>query len=243
MIDVVYPLGRGSKWSDNELRYSLRSLEKNFPDLGEVYVVGCRPAWLANTVHIPADDPLRTNKDGNIINKVLRACRRHELSEEFVFASDDQILLSRVSFQDVKPFYVSDLAKVRESWWGKGRWKRRMKRTYELLASRQRSTYHYDSHVLVPFNKYKFVWVMTGCNFEEGIGYTINTVYFNSLGLNEHHPIDGRKATFERACRDVGRIRARLEGKTYLGYNNAGLTPELKQVIKELFPHKSRFEK
>jgi hypothetical protein len=60
-IDVVYPLGTGSVWQDNELRYSLRSLEKNFPDLGRVYVVGHKPDWLGNVEHIPFGDSQSPN--------------------------------------------------------------------------------------------------------------------------------------------------------------------------------------
>jgi len=39
-VDVVYPLSNGSHWDNNELRYSLRSLEKYALNLGRVFVVG-----------------------------------------------------------------------------------------------------------------------------------------------------------------------------------------------------------
>jgi len=71
MIDVVYPLGSGSAWDNNELRYSLRSLENNLLDLGRVFVVGQRPPWLVEAVHIPMEDTHRHNKDANLIDKVL----------------------------------------------------------------------------------------------------------------------------------------------------------------------------
>ena len=48
MIDVVIPLGTGSRWQDNELRYCLRSIEKNLSGVNEVVIVGEKPKWLTN---------------------------------------------------------------------------------------------------------------------------------------------------------------------------------------------------
>ena len=72
-IDVVYVLGTGSNWDNNEIRFSLRSLAKNLKGMGRVFVVGERPAFLQNVIHIPAKDEFNpnVNADGNIILKVL----------------------------------------------------------------------------------------------------------------------------------------------------------------------------
>ena len=134
--DAVYPLGSGSKWNNNELRYSLRSLEKNLVDLRNVYIVGYRPEWLTGAIHIPCDDPLPHNKDGNIIRKILRACQTPGLSEDFLQVSDDQILLRPLSFAELYPYYVVDLAGVDESWFSRGAWGKRMERTYQWLRAR-----------------------------------------------------------------------------------------------------------
>ena len=57
MIDVFYVLGSGSKWKNNELRYSLRSLEKYCKNVGQVYVIGENPGFLSDKVkYIKATD-------------------------------------------------------------------------------------------------------------------------------------------------------------------------------------------
>ena len=122
-IDVVYPLGTGSRWNDNELRYSLRSLEKNFPDLGRVWIVGHRPAWLTGVVHVAMDDVHRHNKDANLIDKILAACRAG-VSERFVRMSDDQVFLRPVRFADMKPLHYGDITS--KSDWPAGGWWRRL---------------------------------------------------------------------------------------------------------------------
>lgn len=242
MTDVVYALGLGSRWHDNELRYSLRSVATNVHDLGRVYVVGHKPDWLMGAVHVPADDRLPHNKDGNIIRKVLAACRDESLSEEFLRLSDDQLILRPKSFAEIRPYFVCELSARFCRVEAGNRWDMRLRRTYALLKSRGLTTFNYDSHVPQPFNKAQFQKVMDGCDYEIGIGYTINTLYFNSVALQQHLPLLQRKATIEKPCRDVVSIRQRLQGKEYLGYNDAGLTDELKSVLDELFPSPSRFE-
>ncbi len=44
-IDLVYILGKGSKWSDNEIRFSLRSIEKYF-DYRKIFIIGEKPESL-----------------------------------------------------------------------------------------------------------------------------------------------------------------------------------------------------
>ncbi len=78
--------------------------------------------------------------------------------------------------------------------------------------------------------------------YQEGLGYCINTLYFNQVPMTVRHPLENRKTTLERAVNNVEEIRRRLQGKLYLGYNNAGLTAALKTVLAELFPEPSRFE-
>ena len=57
MIDVFYVLGSGSKWQNNEIRYSLRSLEKYAHNVGQVYVIGEKPSFISDKVkYIKATD-------------------------------------------------------------------------------------------------------------------------------------------------------------------------------------------
>ena len=44
--DVVYPIGQGSSWKNNELRFSLRSIEKYGINVGKLFIVGELPDFL-----------------------------------------------------------------------------------------------------------------------------------------------------------------------------------------------------
>lgn len=241
LFDVVYPLGAGSVWNDNELRYSLRSMEKNLRDLGRVFVVGHKPDWLINVVHIPMKDIHRKNKDANLIDKVLAACRTG-VSDKFLFASDDQCLLQPVSLAELKAYHIGRLEDKPADFWGGGRWKRRLRRTYGLLLHEEKTTFHYDSHVPMVYERESFESVMTSWPYQQGIGYCINTLYFNMLAIKEQYEMQGQKLTLEQPVPSADEIRAKLIGKTYLGYSDAGLTDGLRTILAELFPEPSQFE-
>ena len=93
--DLLYILGTGSRWQDNEIRYSLRSAEKNL-EHGKVFVVGENPGWLQNIRHIGCDDPYGIKKLKNSIYKLATAVRDPKLSGDFILMNDDFFILKPV---------------------------------------------------------------------------------------------------------------------------------------------------
>jgi hypothetical protein len=73
-IDVVYILGKGSTWSDNEIRFSLRSVDINLEHRG-VFIIGDKPDFIntKHLTHIPAED-IHTEKLKNALHKLKIAC-------------------------------------------------------------------------------------------------------------------------------------------------------------------------
>lgn len=95
MVDLIIPLGNGSKSKNDELRLFLRSLEKYGRGIRNVIVVASDPPeWLTGVKVIQMDDPLKHNKDGNIIRKILAAISSDDITPEFAWSSDDCVLLS-----------------------------------------------------------------------------------------------------------------------------------------------------
>lgn len=102
-MDVVYILGTGSQSGNQEIFYSLRSLERNMLDIGNVYVIGERPTKLPGVFHYPMEDP---TKEGwkNAYLKTLFACNIPELSDSFLFMNDDFFLTEPFNGSDF-PYY------------------------------------------------------------------------------------------------------------------------------------------
>jgi hypothetical protein len=241
-MDVVYPIAGGwhgkkklgSKWDDNELRYSLRSLQQNLQGMGRVFIVGHKPEWLTGVIHVPAEDVHTRNKDANLIDKVLLACRSG-VSSTFLRLSDDQCLLRPWDGLDV--WHMGNAKGQRQ----RGKWWRRMRRTCNYLELMERPTLFYDCHCPAPVDRDTFVSVMEAVDYQTPPGMCINTLYFNSTDIPRKQ-MAGRKAAFHRAQR-LKRLRRRTRGKLFLGYSEAGTNDAMKRFLQELFPEPSRFER
>lgn len=91
-IDIVIPYKKTQ--DDLELRYALRSIEKNFKPVRDVYIVGDRPHWLQNIIHIPNRN--NDHKRVNVGYGIRMALWRDELSRDFALWHDDMFLLEPI---------------------------------------------------------------------------------------------------------------------------------------------------
>lgn len=88
IMDLLYIVSH-SNWNDNELRYSLRSIEKYASNVGRVFVCGDIPTWLSDeVVKIPCNNPY-PRKAKNILYKVMYAIDHSDIGNEFLMSSDD----------------------------------------------------------------------------------------------------------------------------------------------------------
>ena len=106
-MDVVYILGTGSVWENNELRYSLRSIEENLRDFRNIWIIGEQPSWLHNVLVLPMADPT-SDKWRNSYLKIKAAAKQPDLSDDFLLFNDDFFLNKPISAVDF-PYYFSGL--------------------------------------------------------------------------------------------------------------------------------------
>lgn len=105
MMDILYIVGTGSDWNDNELKFSLRSIAKNGRHVGRVFLVGHKPEWVSDKVtHIPCDDPFHV-KHHNILNKVLVAMAQSDIGQHFLISSDDHYYVQPTDFDKLPVYY------------------------------------------------------------------------------------------------------------------------------------------
>ena len=248
-MDLVLPLGSGATWN-LELKYVLRSWDKYYEDLGNVFLVGdeakikAKYPWLKKVKLIQCGDIFNCNKDANLIRKVIKAIDTQELTDPFIRASDDQYLLKKTD--SFPPMYSQNLNEKPREWWNKGsRWKNRLKRTYRILFVHKKTTFNYDVHFPLETG-HDFKKIMESYPYTKSIGYTINTLYFNN-SLTEHTKAEDIRLMIEIPIRDEEKVKTALKGKTFLCYSGKGgdqaLTPALKTVIINKFKKKSKFER
>lgn len=102
-MDIVYILGTGSRFDDEEIRYSLRSL-CNLPH-NNVYVIGEKPDFFSDAIrHIPAEDPYEV-KQQNAFHKLRIACEVEDISDDFILMNDDFFILKTI---DNVEYYYRD---------------------------------------------------------------------------------------------------------------------------------------
>lgn len=213
-MDICYPLSNKSQWHDNELRYSLRSVESFIPH-NRVFVIGHKPEWLTNVVHIPFLDSYVSIKDANIISKLLRVCST-DISDQFAFWSDDQYAIS----QDANNYLF--FAKYSgELTGGAGQYNKMRFTTKETLKSRGLPILNYETHYPQVIDKYDYISIMLQTPFGQGHGILVNSFYFNST----NHP--------------------RIDKSLVSGFLNHGDRADeaTKQKLIEMFPQKSKYEK
>jgi hypothetical protein len=244
LTDVVYPIGSGSGWKNNELRFSLRSVEKYGINTGKIFVVGLKPGYLSGEIiHIPANDIYnpKINADGNIIHKVLAACKDERLSENFLFINDDHLLLKPIDLKEMPNFHKGDLNSYPEKYWKLNYWRGRLKQTKESLNQHGLPALHYDCHTPILFNKWRFPEVMNKFNYQEGCGLTMKSIYGNSIYARNNRLLNGEKKTvFSPYTEQM--INERMAGCMLMSFNDTGLNQALKIWLYKHFPEKSRWE-
>lgn len=96
MIDFVYPLGRGSRCGNLELRYSIRSVEKYAPMARKVAIATWDklPAFIdpGSVLQLKVSDMYGHQRTLNTLRKALAACSDDRLTPDIVWMNDDIIL-------------------------------------------------------------------------------------------------------------------------------------------------------
>lgn len=242
-IDIVYVLGTGSKWDNNEIRHSLRSVEKNLKGYRNVFIVGNIPDWVQHVYDIEFRDLLQDNADGNIILKVITACNYPDLSEEFLLMADDSFILQPVNAREIEYMYKGDYPSLNKpGYFEANTWRKRLGRTLKTLHDQGRTSFHYDCHFPFRINKYLFRRIMMNVSFELGIGYTVKSMYGNLANVSPNRKLTNTQYTIFKEY-DEKTINRRLENSRFLSVNDSGLNSTMKAWIQKRFSEKSKYEK
>lgn len=229
-IDILIPLGKGSAHKNIELRYTLRAIEKHLSGYGNIYLIGERPVWLKNIIHIPLKDQhFSENKCRNIYNKIMAGCALPELSEDFLFFSDDHFLNADIT-ASAFPFHHKGPL-TREGRGKEDTYGFLLKNTLELFPG----TNNFNVHGPILYNKEKFKAMIIPW---KPFGFGIKTVYCNTYGIEGSYYPECKIAKSLKVDAIMGMIKERL----YFSISNRAFDGEIRNVLECLFPKKSSFE-
>lgn len=237
MIDIVIPLAHS--WDGHEdLRYTLRGIEKNVKNFRKIWIVGDLPNWIQNVNHIPFSDADHPKfKEKNIKDKISGACMNPGVSEDFIMFNDDHFIISEIDAEKY-PFY--NKGSVRNSVLNNySPYKKTMKHTLDWLLRRGFRDLNADTHCPIIYNKKKFLNSFNNVDFLTPWGYGIKTLYCAVNRIETEYMPDCKfkaKASYEEV---VEKSQGRHVISCYDGAINGGFG----KFVKELFPNKSCFEK
>lgn len=249
ILDVVYPnVEKLVQWE--ELKYSLRSLEKNLIDMDfRVWIVGDRPEWLSDEA-LFIDLPCSGKTPRLDVALKRKAVDNHpEIGDSYLWMNDDIYLVNPVTYADLCiPKALHDLSGNINRYDPQTTWGRDNIETYRRLKADKLPTIHYAVHVPYILEKIKSKEIFRVFDLENK-SYVFENLYYNFfyphllpywLNLDETNNL---LFCVNRQNPNWNAVSRQLKVKKIMNNSEAGMNDKMKTLLKSLFPEKSRFEK
>lgn len=246
-MDILYIVGTGSKWDNNELRYSLRSIDKYGINVDRVFIVGEKPDFVSGEItHIPcADRYSMTKKHNNIHQKIAVAMGTGLLGDHFLISSDDHFYCKPTDFNNYPVYYresripttVPDGVKPNSYW-------------YSLFETRSflkhkgfpifQTNPHANTHIDVKLWMDHIRTIVEASDLPHG--GEINCIMGNIMITNgwEPKPIQDCKI-YDFANREE--FDNKIKDVHVFSMSDSALGCGIDKILQEMYPEKSRWEK
>jgi len=239
-IDIVYPLGEGlSNFRNQEIMFSLRSVEKHLTGYRNIFIIGFKPTFLnEKIIHIPHKDNPYFNKERRIMEKFKKACSIPEISDKFLMFNDDYFFTKPLNVQKI-PYYnkgtLDGSVKKRKTG---SVYRHSLENTYNALKEKGYGTKHFDIHYPMYYDKKKFPEVMAMYDWENARnGFVIKSLYANTLKI---------KGVYRHDCKIMGLVTKKEEVikqiKDYDMFSTSEITRAIIGILREMYPDKSIYE-
>jgi len=253
MIGVYYPyLASAGIWE--ELRYSLRSLEKFLDEEFEVWIVGDLPDWIDN-VHYIGHRKLERIPNAvtfDAVKKLEVFINEREAPEKFIRMYDDVYLIGHRSLADLKVTrYLFSYEDYQKQVFNSGSliWRGQVNLTMKILKGMGYKGFMTETHCPEVFERGKMEKILKMFHPAENRLLT-STLYYNVYPYErmvqdwktERALFYGHESDFSFGALGGYHLDAALKGRYFLNHNDEGLTQPLKKYIEGMFPEKSRFE-
>lgn len=234
-FDVLIPLGIGSGWDDNELRYSLRSISKNLKGVNNIYIIGNKPDWLTNVIHVPFPDPFPNKaklRNQNILQKILHTINNYDVTNDFLFTNDDIFINQPINAEYIYNYTDKTIQDyIHDNPFMNGIYRAAVIRTLAYLQFNNLPTKHYDIHTPIIYNKFRFNEIFK--NLKEEI--IIKSLYANSIT-----PYQTDNKIFKPLS--LQEITQQNKGKPFFSISDKALNEDMKTYISETFNKQSIYE-
>lgn len=232
MKDLVYIYKAPRSGNEIEMRYSLRSAEKNLR-YGRVFVIGDLPTFARGLIHVPHEGP--TSKFENGVARILAAAHDERISEDFILMNDDFFIMQ--PFDEVPYLWTSKLGtyakrkKIRPDMPDNSRYFKMILAAIELLGPNAKM---FQAHFPIVYNKKLLRRLERKYQLPNGV--SLRTLYCNEYGIaGQYQRIDFKATTPYELTRYID--------KPYMSTGDlVAQTKRFKEMMQAKFPDPSSYE-
>lgn len=243
-MDILYVVGTGSKWGDNELRYSLRSLARFGQNVGRVCLVGYKPDFVADNIEwLDMADPYKMGGK-NTYSKVIAAVKHFHLND-FILFNDDFFLIAPCNLAKY-PYYCHRGYDELPTW-GEvmNSYEQVLADTRAILENAKLPVRRFDCHHPMRFNgklllKYEKTF---DCCFTTKFGCSVVSFMGNAIKANKRIklvPTYNCKISNYQYRADLLKFVA---SKEFLSIGDGAVCSDTEELLQSYFPTKCRYEK
>jgi hypothetical protein len=234
-MTMLYIIGKGSIHQNEELKISLRSVEKYCPEIKRVIVAGEKVNFLSDKVENIIIPEAEGNKEFCISQKIAKACEF--IKGDFIFMNDDFFFTRK---QDWTINYAKPELKGTSKFGVVEHYQKAVQDTGDYLKGLGFTTYHFDVHTPIVYNSKKFKALQP--HFEKSKvssnGYVVKSLYGNIYGLEPCFYQDVKLNRLE-SIEDFRRAR-----ETHcISCSDASWHQGVRAYLLKMFPNKSKYEK
>jgi len=230
---VVYILGNGSLYYNEELRFSLRSLEKHCKDVTKVIIGGEKPHFINNKIdYIPIKEA-QGNKEYRIAMKIYEIC--NHINGDFLFMNDDFFFLSSTKLENYPNYSKGDLKATQQA----QHYQKAIQDTQHYLKELGHTTHHFDVHTPIIYNAKKFQALLP--HFEKSRlstnGFVVKSLYGNIYNLEPTQIVDCKLTTLQTQS-----DYRKLESAVVMSCSDGSWMNGVRNYLKNSFQNKSKYE-
>lgn len=238
-VDILIPLNaRGSKADNQELKTALRSIEKNLSGYRHIFIVTSQPPEGFQKLQVIRCQDKYKRKQMNIHSALMTAFASPDLAENVIFWADDNVLLQPLAADRLPVVFRRDNLLTFSNAPDARVWHKSVRDTGEILKARDCPTTNYEAHTPVRFQKSKYLALDREFDFYAKAGLCYISLYLNVYPPAESVLMQQVKATFENHNVDC----AKMDGKLFIGFNDAGFRSGVSDELLRRFPDKSSYE-
>jgi hypothetical protein len=230
-MDFVYICKDGI---NEELRYSIRSVVKSFPD-SNIWVVGGKPPWYIGN-HISVKQVL--TKYRNAIQNLNTICNSNEISEEFVLMNDDFYIIKNIS--SIKTYHgglLLDKINLYQKLNSNSNYTRKLSATYKKIKSLGiESPLDYELHVPMVMEKKKLKQIL-----ENNDQFLWRSIYGNVFNIGGEQMEDVK--VYSRGPLVLKSYNIKKDEHIYLSSADNSFDMILNTILRKQFIQITKYEK